>query len=93
MPTTAHAQRPAAPATPRPRERHVGPAWSTAQEHAHLVRVLASDPVYLDWLHQHNARLLTAEADRLRASGSPSEAALLYRRADAHAAGEVSPWS
>lgn len=96
MPDTAlptHLRR--AYAEQRPARRpssHANANLSPAQEREHLVRVIASSPIYLDWLRDHNAKLLAAEAARAAEAGRTAAAEHLRARAEAHRTAEVAPW-
>lgn len=98
-PTDPHAPRPPRRAPrpeavrPRPLREYAGPSLTRGEEHAHLVRVIASSPVYVDWLCRHNARLLEAEAARFTEHGQHAVAAVLRERAATHLAGTAGPWA
>jgi hypothetical protein len=67
---------PALPAGPRKRTGN-----SAAAEREHIVRVLHSHPVYLQWLREHVAKALMAEATRLSDAGFTQAGAHLAARA------------
>lgn len=77
--------RPGEPATP-------AVAADAAETAAHLVRVIAADPVKMAWLREHGARLLEAAAEDLRARPDADPVRLVEARAAQHRAGQTPLW-
>jgi hypothetical protein len=61
-------------------------------EAAHLVRVIAADPVKMAWLREHGGRLLTAAAADLRAHPTADPVTRLEEYAAAYRAGRTPLW-
>lgn len=72
------------PVIPGPRRRTGN---SVQAERDHIVRVLHSHPIYLQWLRDHVATALMAEAQHLVEAGHDLPGALLAARATRYRAG------
>jgi hypothetical protein len=63
---------------------------------AHMVRMVAADPVKIQWLRDYGARLLEAAAKEIREHQAVAEgvdgALVVERRAREHRAGETALW-
>lgn len=78
---------------PRPNRRigDGGRADTARAREAHLVRVIAADPVKVTWLSRRIARSLGRVAD-LIGETSPECAALVRAEADRYRNGEINPF-
>jgi hypothetical protein len=88
-PPAPHLPIPAKPDEPASSARGAEAAKETA---AHLVRVIAADPVKIGWLREHGARLLEAAAADLRAHLYTDGAQLVEERAAGYRAGRTPLW-
>lgn len=99
MPTTGYLEPPTSHAPQQEgltgglRHRHrTAAARATAEDRAHIVRVIAAHPTYTQWLRDQVATVLDREATRLTEHGHPTQAALLHDRATGYRRGDLAVW-
>jgi hypothetical protein len=68
------------------------PNTTPAQQRRRLVRFLASDPVNVRWLAEHNADLLERVARHIALAGYKEAGSKIRAIADAHRSGQTSPF-
>lgn len=87
MPTTTHAKRPPAHGGD---VRAVTP--TVARERAHITRVIAASPIYLEWMRDKVADVVAREGARMADHGHHAIATVIAERSAGYRDGTLPVW-